>query len=323
MIYTIVFINCKPEPYSIAQQMFDRLQHKWKVSGTRLALILCTFAIGGSLTGYAGRKLMNLFPISQNGWWIVVYIIVVTLIWPLAVLLVSIPFGQYSFFANYLKKMGSRMGIGKKNADSKPQGAQSPAKVQSIRIAIFASGTGSNAQRIIDHFRYSKSARVVLILCNKPRAGVIAIAEKEHIPVILLDKEKFFRGDGYVSELKNKEIDLLILAGFLWKIPDSLVRAYPSRIINIHPALLPKYGGKGMYGQFVHEAVLAHHEKESGITIHFVDGHYDNGDIIFQATCPVLESDTPASLAQRIHKLEHEHFPRVIEELIKKTTGIK
>ena len=298
--------------------MFDRLQHKWKVSGTRLALILCTFAVGGSLTGYAGRRLMNLFPISQDGWWVVVYIIVVTLIWPLAVLLVSVLFGQYSFFINYLRKMGSRMGIGKKKEVPRPVNSPTQAYGKTTRIAIFASGTGTNAQKIIDHFRYSKHTRVVLIVCNKPNAGVIAIAEREHIPFILLDKEKFFRGDGYIKELKENEIHLVVLAGFLWKIPDSLIHAYPSRIINIHPALLPKYGGKGMYGQFVHEAVLAHHEKESGITIHYVDGHYDNGDIIFQATCPVLESDTPASLAERIHKLEHEHYSRVIEELIKK-----
>ncbi|MBL7738494.1 MAG: phosphoribosylglycinamide formyltransferase [Chitinophagaceae bacterium] len=193
-------------------------------------------------------------------------------------------------------------------------------------IAIFASGAGSNAQKIIDHFRnlspsLSKgegaSAEVSLIICNKPGAGVLSIAEKEDIPVMFIEKEKFFRGNAYVNELKEKQIDFIVLAGFLWKIPDTLVRAFPRRIINIHPALLPKYGGKGMYGNNVHAAVLAAGEKESGITIHYVDEQYDNGDIIFQATCPVLSDDTPDSLARRIHQLEHEHFPKVIEKLVR------
>ena len=166
--------------------MFDRLQHKWKVTGTRLALILCTFAVGGSLTGYAGRRLMNLFPISQDGWWVVVYIIVVTLIWPLAVLLVSVLFGQYSFFINYLRKMGSRMGIGKKKEVPQPVNSPTQAYGKTTRIAIFASGTGTNAQKIIDHFRYSKHTRVVLIVFNKTKSGVIAIAERENITFIML-----------------------------------------------------------------------------------------------------------------------------------------
>lgn len=188
-------------------------------------------------------------------------------------------------------------------------------------LAIFASGTGSNAQKIIDHFRYSKQIKVALVVSNKEGAGVVGIAQKEHIPVILLDKEKFFRGNAYVDELKAKNIDLVVLAGFLWKVPTLLIRTYHNRIINIHPALLPKYGGKGMYGQFVHEMVLANKEKESGISIHYVDDHYDHGQVIFQATCPVLESDTPESLAQRIHKLEHEYYPKVIEQVIKGKKG--
>lgn len=184
------------------------------------------------------------------------------------------------------------------------------------RIAIFASGAGSNAAKIIDYFRTSQTTGVTLIVCNKPGAGVIAIAEKENIPLLLIDKEQFFRGDGYVPLLKSKNIDFIVLAGFLWKIPSTIIAAYPNSIINIHPALLPKYGGKGMYGLNVHAAVLQSGDNESGITIHYVDEHYDNGDIIFQERCAVTPSDTPELLAEKIHKLEHQHFPRVIEQVV-------
>ncbi len=134
----------------------------------------------------------------------------------------------------------------------------------------------------------------------------------------MIEKEKFFRGNGYVDELKEYGTDLVVLAGFLWKIPQQLINAYRHRIINIHPALLPKYGGKGFYGEFVHKAVIDNHEKESGITIHYVDEHYDNGDIILQVRCPVLAGDTPAALAERIHRLEHLHYPQVVEREIGK-----
>lgn len=310
--------------------MFQRLQQKWKVNGLHLALILSTFAIGGSLTGFVGRKLMSLFPLEQGWLWIVVYILVVTIVWPFAVLLVSIPFGQYRFFTGYLKKMGKRMGIrsqrpeiGHQKSDLEFQTSGNEHQATrieqgAIRIAIFASGAGSNAQKIIDHFKNSDHIKISLIVCNKPGAGVLTIAEKENIPSFLIDKEKFFRGNAYTDVLKQAGIDFLVLAGFLWKIPDALIQAYPGKIINIHPALLPNYGGKGMYGNFVHEAVIAAGEKESGITIHYVDGHYDNGDIIFQARCPVLENDTASILASRIHQLEHEHYPRVIEKLLAK-----
>jgi len=305
--------------------MFQRLQKRWKVNGLQLLLILCTFAIGGSLTGYAGRKLMDIFFIDSNWLWIIVYILLITLLWPLSVLLVSIPFGQYRFFTGYLKKMGKRIGIGSQKSEvgsrklelnnQKPE----TRNLKPVHLAIFASGAGSNAQKIIDHFRNSAIIKISLIVCNKAGAGVINIAAKEDIPVLLIEKEKFFRGDAYVDELKEHQVDLIVLAGFLWKIPLAIIKAFPGRIINIHPALLPKYGGKGMYGNFVHEAVLQAKEKESGITIHYIDEHYDNGDMIFQAKCEVLEDDTPATLAQRIHKLEHEYYPKVIEDLIKKS----
>jgi phosphoribosylglycinamide formyltransferase 1 len=189
-------------------------------------------------------------------------------------------------------------------------------------FAIFASGAGSNAAAIIRHFKDHPGARVALVACNKPGAGVIQIAQLAGIPVCMLDKERFFRGDAHLADLASFGVDAIVLAGFLWKIPSSLVAAFPGRIINIHPALLPKYGGKGMYGAHVHEAVIRNRESASGITIHEVDEHYDHGQPIFQATLPVNEMDTPETLAQRIHKLEHQHYPRVIENwLLPPTKG--
>lgn len=286
--------------------MFERLQKKWKVSGLQLALILCTFAIGGSLTGFAGKKIMNLASIQQDWLWAIVYILLITIIWPLAVLLISIPFGQFPFFIKYIRKIGAKMGIGKSGEPALKS-----------RIAIFASGAGSNAQKIIDHFRNHASIRISLIVCNNPRAGVLQIAAKENIPSLLIDKETFLNDDIYIKELQDERIDLIVLAGFLWKVPVALIKAFPEKIINIHPALLPKFGGNGMYGTAVHEAVIANKETESGITIHYVDELYDHGKIIFQAKCPVLPADTAQSLAQRIHKLEHEHYSTVIESLLK------
>lgn len=184
------------------------------------------------------------------------------------------------------------------------------------QLAIFASGTGSNAARIIDYFRDHPDIEVGLIVCNKPGAGVLAVAERSGVPVLMIEKERFFRGDGYVGELEKRAIDLIVLAGFLWKIPVALTRAYAGKIVNIHPALLPKYGGKGMHGHFVHEAVIAASEKETGITIHYVDEQYDHGTPIFQAKVVVEPGDTPETLAKKVHLLEHEHFPRIIEQLV-------
>lgn len=183
-------------------------------------------------------------------------------------------------------------------------------------IAIFASGTGSNAQKIIDHFRDSSLAKVTLILSNKAEAGIFKIAEREQVPAILIDKEQFFRGDTYIKLLQEAKIDLVVLAGFLWKVPVNLVTAFPNRIINIHPALLPKFGGKGMYGHFVHEAVLAAGEKESGITIHYVNEKYDDGGVILQEKCTITTEDTPESLARKVQVLEHKWFPLIVERLL-------
>lgn len=189
---------------------------------------------------------------------------------------------------------------------------QQPAK----GLVIFASGAGSNAQRMIDYFRGSALAKTVLVVCNKPGAGVTDIAEKENIPLLMIERERFFRGDAYLPEIQKRGGDFLILAGFLWKVPAILINAYPRRIVNIHPALLPKYGGRGMYGHYVHESIISAGEVESGITIHYVDEHYDNGDVIFQTACPVLQGDSPDTLALRIHQLEHLYYPRVVEEIL-------
>ncbi|MFM2360653.1 MAG: hypothetical protein RLY16_2646 [Bacteroidota bacterium] len=186
------------------------------------------------------------------------------------------------------------------------------------KIAIFASGAGSNAEKIISFLRASgqKDVTVGLIVCNKPGAGVIKIAENAQIPVLLIEKTPFFKENAYISALKAHQIDFIVLAGFLWKIPPALIAAFPQKIINIHPALLPKFGGKGMYGHFVHEAVIAAKELQSGITIHFVDEQYDHGATIFQATCEVDATDTAESLAQKIHQLEHQHFAPTILKLL-------
>ena len=187
-----------------------------------------------------------------------------------------------------------------------------------IRIAVFASGTGTNTRKLIEHFNEGPGhgvAEICLIASNNAGAGVFNLATEKKIDRLLIEKEPFFRGGAYLHHLKEKQIDLIVLAGFLWKIPESLLEAYPGAIINIHPALLPRFGGKGMYGYRVHEAVIASGEPESGITIHYVDGHYDNGDIIFQARAEIAPGETPDSLALKIQALEHKHFPAVVEQV--------
>lgn len=195
-----------------------------------------------------------------------------------------------------------------------------PMPTPPLHLALFASGKGTNAQQIIQFFHQEahevagRRVKIALIVCNKPGAGVLDIAENKKIPALLIQREEFFRGSHYLGELKERNIDFLALAGFLWKIPQELIRAYPGRIINIHPALLPAYGGKGMYGNAVHEAVIRAGEKESGISIHEVDELYDHGRILFQAGCAVSAEDNPESLAQKIHALEHAHYPAAIAQ---------
>jgi phosphoribosylglycinamide formyltransferase-1 len=185
------------------------------------------------------------------------------------------------------------------------------------KIAIFASGSGTNAQRIIEFFSGNPEITVSLVLSNKPDAYVLERAKKLKVPVVVFDRHTFKETNDIPNLLKKEGIDFIVLAGFLWLIPLNLIRTYPGRIINIHPALLPKYGGKGMYGEKVHEAVLQSRDKESGISIHYVNEKYDEGNIIFQAKCEVLPDDTPDSLAKRVHQLEYKHYPEVIEKLIK------
>lgn len=182
-------------------------------------------------------------------------------------------------------------------------------------LIIFASGTGTNARAIIDYFKTNGKATVSLIVCNKPGAGVLDIAREENIPFLLVDKDNF-NNDSFITQLQDYNPSLIVLAGFLWKLPDNVIHAFPDRIINIHPALLPSYGGKGMYGDHVHKAILAAKERESGITVHYVDEVYDNGRIVLQARCPVDAGDDVRSLASRIHWLEHFFYPRTIEFLL-------
>lgn len=184
-----------------------------------------------------------------------------------------------------------------------------------VRIAVLASGIGSNAQRLIEHFAQHAKGRVVLLGCDQPEAGVLQRAWELGVPSYLFNSAGL--KDGSVQrELQGQRIDLVVLAGFMRLIPPELVKAFPQRIVNIHPSLLPKYGGKGMYGHFVHEAVVAAQEKESGMTIHYVNEHYDEGEHLFQVRCPVLPNDTPDTLAARIHAVEHAHFPAVVERLV-------
>ena len=185
------------------------------------------------------------------------------------------------------------------------------------RIAIFASGNGSNAQRIAEYFDGSAIAMVALILSNNDDAFVLQRARKLKIPFKTFDRNLFYQSDKVLRWCKDAGIDFIVLAGFLWLVPDYFIKAFPMRILNIHPALLPKYGGKGMYGDKVHEAVISAGDKESGITVHYVDEKYDNGLIVFQARCSVDKEDTPGLLAGKIHQLEYKHFPLVIESVLK------
>ncbi len=183
-------------------------------------------------------------------------------------------------------------------------------------IAIFASGSGTNAENIIKYFSNRKTAKVVLVLSNRREAYVLKRAANNYVKSFFFDRNDFYHSGQVLDLLLSNDIDFIVLAGFLWLIPDNILAGYKGRIINIHPALLPKYGGKGFYGDKVHKAVIDNCEKESGITIHHVNKNYDEGDIIFQAKCKVDSSDTPESLAAKIHILEYEHFPKVIESMI-------
>ncbi len=186
------------------------------------------------------------------------------------------------------------------------------------RIAIFASGSGSNAQKIMEHFKRSAEAEVVLILTNNPQAYVLQRADNFEIPSHIFTRGEFYQTDDVIKLLKNLQVDLVVLAGFLWLVPPALLKAFPNKIINLHPALLPKYGGKGMYGDHVHKAVLAAGDEESGITIHFVNEQFDEGEILHQSRFKIEPGDTLEVIKFKGQQLEHHHFPRVIENLLRK-----
>lgn len=190
------------------------------------------------------------------------------------------------------------------------------------RIAIFASGSGSNAQKIMEHFKRSNDAEVALILTNNSDAYVLQRADNFEVPSHVFDKKEFYQTDRIIQLLKNLNINLVVLAGFLWLIPENLLKAYPNKIINIHPALLPKFGGKGMYGDKVHSAVLEEKELESGITIHFVNEAFDEGEIIHQSKFKIEKGDDLKMMKFKVQQLEHQHFSKVIESLLKKMKSI-
>jgi len=183
-------------------------------------------------------------------------------------------------------------------------------------IAIFASGSGTNAQNIADYFYASDKVRISLIISNKADAFVLVRAKKLSIPSMVFNRKDFYETDSILDVMHKNEIDIIVLAGFLWLIPDNLLKAFPRRIINIHPALLPKYGGKGMYGERVHQAVIQSGDTRTGITIHYVNDLYDEGEIIFQDSFEIQPGDSAESIAQKVHALEYKHFPRVIEEVV-------
>ena len=296
----------------------NKLQRKWGLGPVQFWLVIATFALGGSLSGRLCSYLLKMVFLEKNWAFWLVYPLLLTILWPFSVIFVSFFTGQFSFFRGYLGRVGSRLlGSGlATDAHLGESAAPSTASTAPIHIAIFASGAGSNARKIIEHFeKKDLPIKVSLIVCNVQGAGVIEIAKEKGIPTLMINKADF-ASTGYVESLHNSEIQFIVLAGFLWKVPEMLVQAYPKAIINIHPALLPKYGGKGMYGSRVHEAVIAAGEKESGITIHWVNEHYDEGAIIYQASCPIDAGETPATLAHKIHALEHAHFAPTIEQLL-------
>ena len=183
-------------------------------------------------------------------------------------------------------------------------------------IVIFASGSGSNAQQIVEYFSASNFARVMMIYSNRSDAYVLQRAYHMNIPTVVFDRADFYENDLVYDQLDNLHPDLIVLAGFLWKVPEKIIHAFPKRIVNIHPALLPKYGGKGMYGHHVHHAVIENCEKESGISIHYVNENYDKGALIFQAACQINGHDTAETLAEKVHALEYKYYPKTIEQIL-------
>jgi formyltetrahydrofolate-dependent phosphoribosylglycinamide formyltransferase len=290
--------------------MFRKLQEKWGVDSRQFWIIFIAFALTGTTTAMLTRYITGWLGMDAASFWVWKVLLRVGMLlfgYQFILLAYGALLGQWEFFWKYERKLLVKLGV----IRGKGQGVRGK-----CRIAIFASGAGSNAEKIIAYLKNHSTIEVALIVCNKPGAGVLGIASANHIPVLFIEKESFFKGDAYLPVLKDYGIGFIVLAGFLWKIPAALIAAYPDKIINIHPALLPKYGGKGMYGMRVHEAVIAAGERESGITIHYVNEHFDEGEPIFQAKCAINENETAESLAKKIHALEHKHFPEVLVKVV-------
>jgi formyltetrahydrofolate-dependent phosphoribosylglycinamide formyltransferase len=300
--------------------MFKRLQEKWGVSTRQFWILFIAFALTGTTTAVLTRYITGWLGMNAGTYWLWKVLLRIGMLvfgYQFILLAYGALLGQWGFFWKYERKLLRKLGVW--SGESGVGAAELPtpnSQLLTTHLALFASGAGSNAEKIIHHLKHHSSIRVSLIVCNKPGAGVLSIAAANNIPTLLIEKERFFRGDAYLAEFKQYGIDFIVLAGFLWKVPGALIAAYPNKIINIHPALLPKYGGKGMYGMKVHEAVIAAGEKESGITIHYVNEHFDEGEPILQVRCPVDAGETAESLAQKIHALEHRHFAEVVEKVV-------
>lgn len=292
--------------------MFQKWQRKWGLGPRQLLWVLVVFAITGTTTAWVAREAVQWTGWTSDGHWgrrLGLRLFILLFGYQIILLTVAFLLGQWKFFWGYEQKLLRRMRL---------LPTEKKTVKQKTRLAVFASGSGSNAEALMRYFQNSAEAEVALVVCNKPGAGVLQKAAAYGVPTLIIERETFFRSDGYVSELQQRGIDFILLAGFLWKVPPVLIQAFPQRILNIHPALLPKFGGKGMWGHHVHEAVLAAGEKESGITIHYVDEQYDHGQHLHQATCPVLPTDTPETLAARVLQLEHAHYPPVAAAAIRK-----
>ena len=289
--------------------MLEKLQKKWGVRGWRFFLILCTFAVTGTFTAWVSKGITGWLDVEKYSatWWALKCFVLI-IGYQLLILAFGFCFGQFAFFWKFEKRLLTSLGIIR--------------KLKVARIAIFASGTGSNAEKILSTFTREQEIKVELIVSNKEDAGVLRIAKNYNVETHLLKKGLEYESE-LLSILTKKNITHLILAGYLWKVPDAFIRSFPERIINIHPALLPKFGGKGMYGMRVHEAVIEAGERESGITIHYVDEVYDNGEIIFQARIQLSPGESPQSLAAKIQTLEHKHFPEVIRSAVKAKSTLK
>jgi len=193
-----------------------------------------------------------------------------------------------------------------------------PTHTSQKKIVVFASGSGTNAENIIKFFQKQPNASVVAVFSNKRSAKVLKRAHDLNVKALHFDRDALYNSYDVLHILEDINPDLIVLAGFMWIFPEDILKRFPNKIVNIHPALLPKYGGKGMYGMHVHEAIIQNKEKESGISIHYVNENYDEGEIIFQAKTDISEEDTPESLAEKIHKLEYKHFPEILQQLLQK-----